>query len=300
MFSYGFAKVFPLQFTFPGLSRLIEPLSEFSPMGLLWTFMGYSMAYTIFSGAAELTSGALLLFRRTTTLGALVSAGVLLNIVMLNFSYDVPVKLYSSHLLLMAIFLLIPDLGRLANLLVFNRPTQPVNLDPPVRKRWIRIGMTCVKTVLIGFVLFAHVKGGLASYRRVYVNPPRPPLYGLYEVESFSRNGQELPPLTTDSVRWRRAVVQSPSNLAVRMMDDSQRSYRTEYDAANNRVTLFAGIDPNQKSVLTYSRPDPDHVILQGDLMNDSPMIKLRKIDTAKFLLINRGFHWINERPLNR
>jgi len=48
--------------------------------------------------------GMLLLFRRTVTLGAIASAAALLNIVLLNFCYDVPVKLYSAHLLLMALF----------------------------------------------------------------------------------------------------------------------------------------------------------------------------------------------------
>jgi hypothetical protein len=49
---------------------------------------------------------------------------VLANIVALTFCYDVPVKLYSSHLLLMAVFLVAPDLRRLLNL-VWNRPTAP-------------------------------------------------------------------------------------------------------------------------------------------------------------------------------
>ncbi len=41
MFGYGIAKVIPTQFGPPGLGRLIEPLGDFSPMGLLWTFVGY-------------------------------------------------------------------------------------------------------------------------------------------------------------------------------------------------------------------------------------------------------------------
>jgi len=34
--------------------------------------------------------------------------------------------------------------------------------------------------------------------------------------------------------------------------------------------------------------------------MNDDLAVKLRKSDPSKFLLVNRGFHWINERPFNR
>jgi hypothetical protein len=43
-----------------------------------------------------------LLFRKTKTFGSLVCITVLMNIVAMNFCYDVPVKLFSSNLLLMA------------------------------------------------------------------------------------------------------------------------------------------------------------------------------------------------------
>ena len=114
MLLYGAEKVIPEQFGTPLPSDLLEPIGEGSPMHLLWTFMGTSIPYVIFTGAAEMLGGLLLAARRTTLLGALVCIGVLSNVVMLNLSYDVPVKLYSSHLLLMAVFLAAPDLRRLA------------------------------------------------------------------------------------------------------------------------------------------------------------------------------------------
>ncbi len=112
LFGYGFAKIFPLQFPPPRLFRLIQPYGDFSPMGVLWNFMGASVPYQIFSGAAEALGGFLLLFRPTTTLGALVSFAVMANVVALNFCYDVPVKLYSCNLLLMAVFLAAGDAPR--------------------------------------------------------------------------------------------------------------------------------------------------------------------------------------------
>jgi len=297
LFGYGFAKVIPTQFIFPRFSTLIEPLGEFSPMGLLWNFMGYSTPYIVFSGLAEVLGGALLLFRRTATLGAMASAAVLLNIVMLNFCYDVPVKLYSSNLLLTAIFLMAPDLGRLANMLVLNRPTQPAKLDwPAFKKRWMRLAIVGVQVLFLGYFLFTTVRGRLDTYKNFIVGGPKPALYGLWEVESFVRNGQDLPPLATDTTRWKRVIVQSPAAMSFRMMDDSARSYSTTYDAAKNNVTLTSAADKNKKDVFAYSKPDPDHLVLTGD----SLAVKLRKVDTSKFLLVNRGFHWINERPFNR
>ena len=79
-------------------------------MRLLWTLMGYSRPYAVFAGLGEVSAGLLLLSRRTSTIGALISFGVMLNVVMLNFCYDVPVKQFSSHLVLAALFVAWPDL----------------------------------------------------------------------------------------------------------------------------------------------------------------------------------------------
>src|SRR5215211_7276333 len=67
MFGYGFAKIIPTQMPAPQLERLVQPWGEFSPMGVLWSFMGYSSVYQIFTGFGEATGSFFLLFRRTTT-----------------------------------------------------------------------------------------------------------------------------------------------------------------------------------------------------------------------------------------
>jgi hypothetical protein len=290
LFEYGFAKVFPTQFIFPGFSRLIEPLGDFSPMGLLWTFMGYSTPYIIFSGLAEVSGATLLLFRRTATLGAMASAAVLLNVVTLNFCYDVPVKLYSLNLLLMAIFLMVPDIPRLANLLVLNRPTGAIDLSSPhfelprIRPRWIKIGAIVFKVLFIGYFLYGTVKGGWEGYNGYVLNRPKSPIYGLYEVED-----------PANAMQWKRVAIQSPAAFTVRTMDDSAHVYTTEYNQAKNSVTISGDPDKSKKIVFTYSRPDPDHLILQG-----TQVIKLKRMDPSKSLLVNRGFRWINERPFNK
>ena len=97
LFGYGFAKVFPTQFIFPRLAGWWN-LGRISHPWACCGLHGLFDAYIIFSGLAEVTGATLLLFRRTATLGAMTSAAVLLNVVMLNFCYDVPVKLYSLNL----------------------------------------------------------------------------------------------------------------------------------------------------------------------------------------------------------
>ena len=297
LFGYGFVKVFPLQFRPPALMSLVEPWGDFSPMGALWKFMGASIPYIMFAGAAEATSGFLLLFRRTTTLGSLAAFGVLLNVAALNYCYDVPVKLYSTNLLLMAVYLASPDFGRLFNVFVRNRTAAPVDLSAPrFSSRWARVAAGVFQILFVGFTLYGDVFGGWQGYRAAYVTPPRPPIYGLYEVESFTRNGQEAPPLVTDGRRWRRFIAEFPTFVSVQTMNDAITGYAAQYDAARSTLVLNRG----SMGSLTYARPDPDHLTLDGVLAGERVSVRLRRIDASRFLLLSRGFHWINEVPFNR
>jgi hypothetical protein len=293
MLSYGFDKVVKLQFADPSLDRLAEPFGNYSPFALLWTFMGSSTAYTHFGGWGEVIGAVLLFWRRTTTLGALILCGVLANVVALNYFYDVPVKIFSSSLLLMAIFLVIPEAKRLVNLFVMNRGAQPANLESPFRGRWMRISRAVVKTaaiLAIAYYCFSFVKTQRVA-RRDY---PRSPIYGLYQVESFTRGGQPVPMNDAD---WRRMIFDYKSEMSVMSMDDTTSYYATKYDTAKKSVTLTGEDSKTPDGVLAYSATDAERMELRGSLKNQPVVIELQKIDASKFMLVSRGFHWIQEHP---
>ncbi len=297
LITYGAVKILKSQFPFPTPERLLSPFGQMSPMGLLWRFMGYSTAYTVFTGLTEAIGGALLFFRRTTTLGALVIAGVMANVVMLNLSYDVPVKLYSSHLLLAAIFLLLPDLRRLANVLVLNRPAAAAGPSPP--DLFTRFGRArlALKIAAVALMVGDTFHMAWSSYTKWGGGAPRHALYGAYEVESFERNGVTVPPLLTEATRWRRVAV-SNSRWFAMLMDDTRRAYwLADYDAGAGKLTL--GSDEEKKEVLSLTRPDEGHLLLEGTLGEDRLVVRLRKIDMESFGLVNRGFRWVSEEPFH-
>jgi hypothetical protein len=98
----------------------------------------------------EVLAGVLLVWRRTATLGALIAAGVMANVVMLNFCYDVPVKLMSSHLLVCALLIAYSDGVRLLNAFVLNQPTPPANLVGPWTSTgawWTKLGFKAMVLV---------------------------------------------------------------------------------------------------------------------------------------------------------
>jgi uncharacterized membrane protein YphA (DoxX/SURF4 family) len=308
MLGYGMDKVFALQFNWslPGPGRLAEPLGNYSPMALMWTFMGYSKPYTIFAGAGEVLGGVLLLFGRTTTLGALVICGVMGNVVALDFSYGVGVKILSSLFLLLAIFLLASDLPRLINVFVLNRPAPAANLESPILKTWMKKPRLAMHAALVVFALYFFAGPGLRGPRE-RGNRPKSSLYGLYQVEAFTQNGRLL---TQNDANWRRVIFEGKGDMTVLTMDDdSMHYYGADVDTAKNTVTISgeyaemrsrsqAEADSGDnshfpKSILTYSWPDPDHLELRGDLANQPIVTDLRKIDTSKFTLVSRGFHWV-------
>ncbi len=301
MIVYGAHKVFDAQFGPPGLERLLGTFGEASPMGLLWTFMGSSRAYTLFAGLAEMVGGILLVSRRTTLLGALLSIGVLVHVVLLNFCYDMPVKQFSAHLLAMAVLLILPDLRRLANFFLFNRKVEPEEMRPLFQRAWFNRAALVLRTVFIaGFSIYWLYNcykidvefSGLAS---------KTPFYGIWEVEEYAVNSQVRPPLITDTTRWRWLVFQEPGYLGVHTMRQERPQYfDLRLDSNRKRFVLINSKDPKRRSLLSYQQPGPDRLTVAGTIDGQKITARLHRIDESKFRLLSRGFHWISERPFSR
>jgi len=301
MIEYGASKVFPAQFLAPTTDRLMQPYGDSSPMGLLWTFMGASVPYSVFTGLGELVGGLLLAVRRTTLLGALVCIGVMGNVVMLNYSYDVSVKLYSTHVLLMAVFLAAHDLRRLANVLVLNRPAEPQEIRPLFRSKGLARTAAAFAAVFIlymtGTMLYGSYKD-LEEYGSKAAS--RVPLHGMWNVEELVVDGQIRPPLVTDRKRWRRLFFNTPGLLAIQLMSDSRERYKLELDEKKRMLVLGKRDDPDWSSTLVYRRPQPDVLLVEGPFDGHKVQARLRRTEPPEFLLVTRGFHWINERSFSR
>jgi uncharacterized membrane protein YphA (DoxX/SURF4 family) len=255
MIVYGMVKVIKLQFPDPMLDRLLTPYGESSPMNLVWTFMGYSEPYTIFAGAGEVLGGLLLLFRRTTTFGALVSAAVMSNVMVLNYSYDVPVKLFSTHLVIGCGILLIPDTQRLLSVFILNRAAPQRDLQRP-QLGWVG---HVVRLVCVATLLYVQVDQAWQS-RSQYGNArEKPPLFGIWDVEEYTLNGEVVPPLTSDPVRWQNLIVDYPGYALVRRMDDLRHGYGFAVNQDAKTVTMTAGSSWN------YSLPDGDTLVFKGE-----------------------------------
>ncbi|MEO1258802.1 MAG: hypothetical protein AAFZ15_08385 [Bacteroidota bacterium] len=300
MIIYGLAKLFYLQFQPPSHARLVQAYGDSSPMGILWTFMGQSKGYTIFAGAGELISGLLLISRRTTTLGALVAAGVMANVMAMNFFYDVPVKILSSHLVLLSLFLLALDGKRLLNLFFFNKNAEPKIYPPYFENIKLEKIKITIKWLLVIVGLGYTVNGTLESSKIYGPAAPKPALHGLYEVETFERNGDTIPPLITDETRWKRFIVDWKDRAEIHAMTGQKQYYSFEKDSVDSFIKVTHHRDTAMNDTLYFFEPDSAQFVLEGIFKGDTLKVSFLKKKKEDFLLRNRHFRWINEYPFNR
>ena len=301
MLVYGFAKAVPLQMSFPNLVTLLEPYGNFSPMGVLWSSVGASQPYEIFAGCLEVLGGLFLLFPRTITLGALFSLADMSYVFTLNMTYDVPVKLLSFHLILLSLFLLAPDFQRLTNFFLLNRHAAPAARTPLFRSRRANRVALALGAFYALWLIGMNVYGDRMGWKTYGPGLAKPALYGIWNVEQFSVDGQPRPPLLTDAARWCRVVFERFNFGVVYSMSDTPTYYGVSTDTKKNTLAFtqrHGGSAP--KLTFTFARPAPGQLILDGPVDGHATHIQLRLQDRSQFLLVSRGFHWIQEYPFNR
>ena len=123
--------------------------------------MGANTSYKYFSGAGELLGFLLLLHRRTALLGCFVAIGVMANVCALNWLCGVPVKLYSTHLLLIPVFLLAPFAPRLWALFVSNRFSESVEIRV-ARSRWLAWPLLALGVLWFVGLIWQGIEGKIA------------------------------------------------------------------------------------------------------------------------------------------
>jgi hypothetical protein len=294
MFYYGTAKAIPLQFQTP-LARLVEPLGNFSPMDLLWAQTGYSKPYQVLLGSAEIAAGLLLIQPKTATLGAVLSAAEMSQVLLLNMAFDVPVKLHTLHLLLLSGVLLAPESARLArSLLSGDTAALPPRADLFSSVRANQIS-TAAQVVAGLALLVIQLRTAHKFWRQFGGGSEKPQLYGIWEVDDFTIDGKHRPPLTTDKQRWQRVIVDIGGLVSVQRMDDSLDGYLGAANIPGGSLTLQSMSDPGRAVAMRLQCPADDQLMLEGEVEGELLRLRLHRLDHGEFPLLSRGFHWVQE-----
>ena len=304
--SYGIIKLFLLQMPFPQLSQLATPLGDLLPMRFSWLFIGYSAPYQFFSGAMETTAGVLLLYRRTVTAGLFAATGAFMNVVMINLAYDVPVKLYASHLLFSCLFLLAMDAKRLLGFLVLNTGAPPTTAyAPSYTKAWHRWGSVAVKVFIVYQFALLPLQVGWQRFQTTNAAMgPGPFTPGVYDVRKYVVNRDTVAAASGDTLRWKDVIFDSRGAGSVNTADQIfWQRYRRGYfrfkpDTIAHTVAVWktsaAPGDSTFLFTMRYELPDTNSIRFHAVIRGDSIHVDLVRTP-RHFQLSERQFHWLSE-----
>lgn len=294
---YGIIKLFALQMPFPSLSQLSTPLGDLSPTRLSWMYMGASPSYQVFSGVLETMAGIFLLSRRTVTLGAMLSAAVFGNVVAMNFSYDIPVKIMSAHFFILSIYLLMFEWRRVLDFFL-NRPTTPTNLyNVSFETKGRKYGRIAAKVAFLYVSVVMVLILSVNTYKSQHlVIDTKPIEQGIYDVKYFSLQGDSVL-ADRDSLRWKDLVLYGVIG-SIKTADTAfvQRYERGYFYFGVNPTTQTINFrrnydDLNKIMTLRYEIAGPQTL----KLTNDSLVVVLEKSKKKFMLSEHNQFHWLQE-----
>lgn len=271
---YGWDKLFKSQFYLPEPNTLYTKLGEFTPDLLYWSSLGISRPYVMALGLLELLAAGLLLIPAVRRAGAVLAGLIMAQVVLVNFCFDVSVKVFSLFLLALSALLAL------------------------LREERGRIGiMPGVRTLLRLSVVLILVADSLSPYlaARNFNDDaaPRPALHGAYEVAYFIRNGDSLPPLTTDTFRWRRAFVHRRGYFIIQQMNDDMHDLELSYDPDSAVIWLSA---PEDSTETAWDYQWDGHMLrLQGWFGRDSVSVGMQHLAQKALPLLQPAFHWTTD-----
>ncbi|MBE7158339.1 MAG: hypothetical protein INR62_07875 [Rhodospirillales bacterium] len=217
---------------------------------------------------------------------------MLTNVVALNLGFDVPVKLYSSELLLMAAFLVLPDVPPLWRFFVGK---QDAHLSRGrVRRserRALRLAAHAVQVVTIGWMLY---NTGLSAWKLSHED--NTPLSGSWKVD---RAGGALA-----AEGWTGLSTNGKGFL--RVSKGLQGEFRkVDVDANGQLLRIFGDTHgPNSNATVPSGilrwKPETQHLLELSGTWQGKPATLVLRRSLRDSKLETRGFHWVQEDPFNR
>ena len=265
--AWGFRKLIPGQMVWPTIGILNTPFGDFQAQKLYWQSVGIVPSYEVFLGIAEFTAGFLLLFRRTTALGAALTAVVLGNIVIANHVYDGSVHVHSFCYTIIALIILWYDLPNIWNLLVREKDTIPKTYYPIISEAWLkytRIGLKAfVHIVFVALFLMLQIDDYVHAPYRLPDTPGIAGTAGIYNISEFKLNNKVIPYSPLDSLRWQDAVFENWSTISFKVnrtavMDQSNGGGYSKKDV--ERTWELAGIGGGRR-YFYYAADTVKHVL---------------------------------------
>ena len=291
LLKYGVDKLCKHQFYLPEPNTLFTPLGYLPPDLAYWSVLGTSRGYSLFTGTLEVVPALLLLAGRTRLLGAVLALIVLLNVVAVNFAFDISVKLHASFLLLLSVVAAWPALQTIYAALVLKR-WQPDQPQPPAKATGGSF------SVLAWLVAALFVSEALVPFLQTRTfnddQVKRPWLHGAYALTLQVKNGDTISPAANQPQALRRLFIHRQGYLITQSATEQLHDYRLTYTAGGT-VLLLRDSDGSLSRLVCTRAADGSWLQLRGTLGPDSVNLLTRPLAWQQLPLLQKGFHWTTD-----
>ncbi|MBK9660896.1 MAG: hypothetical protein IPO68_13545 [Chitinophagaceae bacterium] len=287
LMKYGLDKIFKAQFYLPEPNILYTRLGQIDKDFLYWTSMGTSRLYNIITGSVEVLAALLILFKRTRMTGLLLAVASLVQVVAINFGFDISVKLYSLFLLSLSLYLLAPYYRRIYTFLFTQRDLPAIRTDITrfIKNPFWAIFLKCFIT---GIILFESLYPYIRHRNFNDDVAGRPYLHGAYEVRQMIAGADTL--LAKDSP-IQRFFIHRDNFLIFQNQADEMQDYKLTYDKERHCWILT---DYQQRQIQLAFNYQAADSLLTLRYLKDSTTFQLmgKMLDWKKLPLIRKTFHW--------
>ncbi|MDB9931102.1 hypothetical protein OAD28_00090 [Flavobacteriales bacterium] len=277
---YGLDKVFKAQFFFPEPNTLFTPIKDLCKDIMYWSTIGLSRGYSLFLGGAEILVAVFLWFRKTRLIAIVLGTGIMINVVAVNFSFDISVKVYSLFLLLSFIIPLSPYFNYLYG--VF---TQKENIQKPKEETEIFTKFQPKKWLLKAGIISLFLVEGFTPYLQTgNFNDDtfeRPKFHGAYSV-------------IENEMGIKNVFIHRYGYLIFQNEKDEFQDFKMELDSVNNKILIF-DYRTKKKFPLNYKSEKNTLTWIEGKILNQEITLQLNKVDLSNFQKMQSGFNWVEK-----
>jgi hypothetical protein len=211
---------------------LDTPMGKVDSFYITWYFFGRSNWQVLLISLFELIPGILLLFRRTTLLGALLMIPVTGNIIMINVFNDISYGTLRTSILLLclSVYLLISQSDKLIN--IWKILSENLNFVSVSSTRTFKTGRF-IKIILV-ICLFGYALTRIIGNNRSVTHRA---LYGGFEISELKINSREQNLDTTSHYYWRKLFFERSRNWNS-LHDNNDSTAYTEYKWSSENDSL--------------------------------------------------------------
>jgi hypothetical protein len=270
LWQYGWDKITYAQFYTPPPNILYTTIGNAHLDTLYWSTIGLSKSYCVFLGVIELVAGMLLIFRKTKFFALVLCIGIFVNVVAVNFCFDINVKLFSSYLLLLTLLLFLPYCISIYTSIQHNMPISFLQQQTNFKAIHLPFVKTLVLLIMIFVIIFPFCKEYFDSKNKAA------PIYGGYHIADKNNNGQL------------KNIFLHPDNYIILQNNkDEMIDKEISIDTITNFIVILKNNKMIEKIYFTkYSNQTLQSLVIANDTL------QLEKIQLEKLNAMQKEFHW--------